>query len=134
MVRLSLTLLAAGLLQTATALPIVEERQFTPTSLPSDFPTGFANGTPYRTPHELPYRHPDFFTLGVPYWHPNFSANGFPYWYPDFCALRVPYELSYTHGIPRHEFGLSGADRLPAPPPTPPSTPSCSVGGGATCP
>ncbi|KAI8629994.1 hypothetical protein F5Y19DRAFT_474940 [Xylariaceae sp. FL1651] len=40
MVRLSLTLLAAALLQTGSSLPIVEERQNPiPISLPSGFPT-----------------------------------------------------------------------------------------------
>ncbi|KAI0455036.1 hypothetical protein F5B21DRAFT_220243 [Xylaria acuta] len=97
MVRLSLTLLVGALLQTASSLPLVEERQFTPTSLPTGFPTYLPPGLPTDLPTPTSFPTPTGFPGGFP---TGFPGTGYP---------PVP------TGFPHHHHHPPGRPHYPRP-------------------
>ncbi|KAI0479924.1 hypothetical protein F4859DRAFT_477762 [Xylaria cf. heliscus] len=96
MVRFSLTLLAAALLQTATSLPLVEERQLTPTGFHTGSPTEVPTGFPTANPTSLPSGFPTGLPTGIPTSFP--TATGFPGGFPTgFPGTNYPVPTGYPH-------------------------------------
>ncbi|KAI3334231.1 hypothetical protein F4824DRAFT_469113 [Ustulina deusta] len=91
MARLSLALLVAAMLQVGSSLPLVEERQFSPSftqsgfpiesGFPTGFPTEFPTATQTVVPSGFPTGDPTGFTgaaSGVPTAFPSGLPGGFP--------------------------------------------------------